>query len=159
MTLDGKIIDGDKNLPVNMICMLPCIKPNPICGVIHTFNFLHHNCRMRQPIKVFIICGGAGTAEVPCAEYATFGTPQLAENATKAIGKSRAVLLANHGLLACGVSLAKAFGLASNLEFVAEIQWRTMCAGQPVVLDNEEMDVVMEAFKAYGQPKAKKGSY
>lgn len=162
MTLDGKIIDGDKKPSSEHDLHAAMYKAKPdMRGVIHTHStFCTTIACMRQPIRaVHYVIGGAGTAEVPCAEYATFGTPQLAENATKAIGKSRAVLLANHGLLACGVSLAKAFGLASNLEFVAEIQWRTMCAGQPVVLDNEEMDVVMEAFKAYGQPKAKKGSY
>jgi L-fuculose-phosphate aldolase len=106
-----------------------------------------------MPLRaVHYVIGGAGVPEVPCAEYATFGTMELAENVEKVIGKSKAVLLANHGLVTCGPTLAKAFGLAVNVEFVAEMQWRASCMGNPVVLSNAEMDVVMESFKSYGQP-------
>lgn len=108
---------------------------------------------LNLPLRaVHYVIGGAGVPEVPCAEYATFGTMELAENVEKVIGKSKAVLLANHGLVTCGPTLAKAFGLAVNLEFVAEMQWRASCMGNPVVLSNAEMDVVMESFKSYGQP-------
>ena len=96
--------------------------------------------------------GGAGVAEIPCAPYETFGTPELAESVKNTIGESKAVLLQNHGLVACGPKLAKAFGLAVNLEFVAEMQYRAMCVGTPTILSNEKMAEAMERFKSYGQP-------
>ena len=111
---------------------------------------------MHKPIQaVHYVIAGAGVATVPCAEYATFGTMELAENIRKVLAESRtkAVLLANHGLVTCGPSLEKAFGLAVNMEFTAEIQWRCMCAGTPEVLSDKELDIVMEKFKSYGQPR------
>ena len=47
---------------------------------------------------------------------------------------------------------APAFSLAVNLEFVAEIQYRALCIGQPCVLSDEQMAEVMVRFKSYGQP-------
>ena len=81
------------------------------------------------------------------------GTPELAEAAIEACGKGKAVLLANHGLLTCGPNIGKAFGLAVNMEFCAEMQFRAMCVGDPVILSDSEMENVMERFQSYGQPK------
>ena len=58
--------------------------------------------------------------------------------------------------MTCGPGIEKAFGLAVNMEFCAEMQYRAMSVGEPVVLSDEEMDVVMEKFKSYGQPKKDK---
>lgn len=41
--------------------------------------------------------------------------------------------------------------LAVNIEFVAEMQYRTMCIGQPVILTDEQMHASMERSKTYGQ--------
>ena len=109
---------------------------------------------LNQPIRALhYVIGGAGTATVPCAPYRTFGTPELAEAAIEACGKGKAVLLANHGLLTCGPNIGKAFGLAVNMEFCAEMQFRAMCVGDPVILSDSEMENVMERFQSYGQPK------
>ena len=70
---------------------------------------------------------------------------------SEATGEGLAMLLANHGMVAYGPSLSKAFNVAENVEWVAEIQWRTMCVGKPAVLSKEEIDVVIESFKTYGQ--------
>ena len=89
--------------------------------------------------------------EIPVAEYQTFGTDELAQSAINACGKSKAVLLANHGLVACGPNIQKAFGLAVNIEFVAEMQYRTMAVGTPVILTDEQMEASMKRAKTYGQ--------
>jgi hypothetical protein len=43
-----------------------------------------------------------GGAEVRCARYATFGTPDLAASAVEALKDRTACLLANHGMIAVG---------------------------------------------------------
>ena len=48
------------------------------------------------------LCGGA---DVRCADYATFGTQELANNAVAALEGRKAVLLANHGVIALGATL------------------------------------------------------
>ena len=83
----------------------------------------------------------------------------LAEAAIEACGGSDAVLLGNHGLVACGRDLKSAYGLACNLEYVAELQYRTMCIGTPNILTDEQMAEVMERFRSYGQPGSGKAGY
>jgi len=156
MTLDGKIIEGNRKPSSEHDLHAIFYKNKPDArAVVHTHsNYCTTFACLNMPLKaVHYVIGTAGVAEVPCAKYATFGSPELADNAIKVCGKSKAVLLANHGLVTCGPSLAKAFSLAVNMEFVAEMQWRTMSVGRPVILVNEEMDHVMEEFKGYGQPQ------
>ena len=131
---------------------------------LHT-TFYQHKPHARavvlgQPIRaVHYVIGDAGTATVPCAPYCTFGTEELAEAAMQVCGESNAVLLGNHGLVVCGKDIKSAYGLARNMEYIAELQYRAMCIGQPNVLTDEQMAEVMEKFKSYGQPGAKKSGY
>lgn len=159
MTLDGKVIEGERKPSSEYGLHAIFYKNKPEAhAVVHT----HSNycttfaCLNMSLQAVHYVMGDAGIAEVPCAEYATFGTPELADKAIKACGNGKAVLLANHGLVACGPDLAKAFGLAANMEFIAGMQWHAMCIGKPVVLGDKEMNIVMEALKDYGQPKKAK---
>ena len=92
----------------------------------------------------------AGT-DVRCAEYATYGTVALAKNAFKAMEDRKAVLLANHGLLAGGATLAEAFTVTEEIEFCCELYYRTKCVGDPVLLPQDEMERMMERFKNYGR--------
>ena len=102
------------------------------------------------PVHYMVAVAGV---EVPCAPYATFGTRELAENAARAMGEGKAVLLANHGLLAAGESLGEAFNITEEVEYVAEIYCRTRSMGEPVILPREEMVRMLELFKSYGQGK------
>lgn len=107
-----------------------------------------------QPLRaVHYMIASAGTDVIPCAPYRTFGTVELAEAAVKACGESDAVLLANHGLVACGADLERAYALACDMEFLAELQYRAMCIGDPNVLSHQQMAEVLERFQTYGQPK------
>ena len=102
---------------------------------------------------VHYMIASAGTDVIPCAPYRTFGTVELAEAAVEACGESDAVLLANHGLVACGADLERAYALACDMEFLAELQYRAMCIGDPNVLSHQQMAEVLERFQTYGQPK------
>ena len=79
------------------------------------------------------------------------GTPELAEAAVSACGDGNAVLLANHGLVACGESLPAAFSLAEDLEYTAELQWRCLCAGTPHPLSHDQLEQLRVRFQTYGQ--------
>ncbi|WP_040213214.1 L-fuculose-phosphate aldolase [Clostridium polynesiense] len=155
MDLEGNIIDGTKKPSSEHGLHSIFYKEKPEArAVVHTHStYCTTFACLNQPLKaVHYVIAGAGVSKVPCAEYATFGSSELAHNVITACDKGKAVLLANHGLVTCGPSLQKAFGLAVNMEFVAEMQWRGMAVGTPVVLDDKEMDNVMECFKSYGQP-------
>ncbi|CEG26485.1 L-fuculose-phosphate aldolase [Bacillus sp. B-jedd] len=88
---------------------------------------------------------------VRCSAYETFGTKELAEAAFKGMEDRRAVLLANHGLIAGANNIQTAFTIAQEIEFCARIYYQAKCIGEPAILPEEEMAKLAEKFKAYGQ--------
>ncbi len=58
----------------------------------------------------------AGGPTVRCGGYALFGTEALSQRALEALEDRTCCLLANHGMIATGPSLAKALWLAVELE-------------------------------------------
>ena len=97
---------------------------------------------------VHYLIGFAGY-DVKCAKYATYGSRELAENALEAIGERNAVLLGNHGLIALGTDIGRAFSTAEHLEFVSEIYYLTKTLGEPNLLSESQMDEVMKKFNTY----------
>jgi L-fuculose-phosphate aldolase len=95
----------------------------------------------------------AGSDEIPCADYATFGSAQLALNAVTALRGADACLLANHGMIALGSSLARALRLAAEVETLAAQYWHAAQIGSPHILDGEELKKVRDRFAEYGQHK------
>ncbi|MBK6853320.1 MAG: class II aldolase/adducin family protein [Burkholderiales bacterium] len=92
----------------------------------------------------------AGGRNIRCAPYATYGTEALSHNALAALQGRRACLLANHGLITVGTDLASAFALAIEVEQLAQQYLLALATGTPVILPDDEMDRVLEAFKSYG---------
>jgi L-fuculose-phosphate aldolase len=64
--------------------------------------------------------GVAGGDDIPCAPYATFGSEELARHVATALKDRDACLLANHGQIALGPTLANALELAFEVESLAE---------------------------------------
>ncbi|MEO8676260.1 MAG: class II aldolase/adducin family protein [Casimicrobiaceae bacterium] len=94
----------------------------------------------------------AGGPDIRCAPYATFGSQMLATLAVAAMADRRACLLANHGMIAAGRDLAGALSLAIEVESLAEMYWRALQLGEPALLSDAEMDVVLAKFLTYGHP-------
>ncbi len=154
MDLSGNKVEGDKK-PSSEYNMHRIFYQNrgDVRAVVHTHSTYSTtiSCLNEEIPAVHYLVAFSGE-KVPCAKYATFGTPQLAENAYKAMGKKyNATLLANHGLLAVGNNIATAFATAEEIEFCAELYYRTKAVGEPVILSPEEMKLMNEKFKNYGQ--------
>jgi L-fuculose-phosphate aldolase len=114
---------------------------------------------LRRPIPaIHYLIALAGTDEIPCAEYATFGTPELAANVVRALADGRAALMANHGMVALGDSLAAALQLAAEVETLAAQYWHALQIGSPAILDRDEMARVHRKLGEYGQrrPRTKR---
>lgn len=153
LDLNQSIIDGTKK-PSSEIEMHSIFykKRDDIHAVVHThstFAKTLSSLRWDLPAVSYLIAYAG--KDVKCAEYASFGTKQLAENAFKAMENRKAVLLANHGLLAGAKDIANAFNIAEEIEFCAEIYYRAKSIGDPIILDDEEMNRMMDAFQTYGQ--------
>jgi len=92
-----------------------------------------------------------GGTDIRCAEYATFGTEELSHNVVRALSGRRAALLANHGLIVVGDTLAHAVALTAEAEQLAKLYLATLGTGTPaVILDDAEIANVADRFRAYG---------
>jgi L-fuculose-phosphate aldolase len=108
-------------------------------------------CLGRDIPPFHYMIAAAGGKTLRCAPYATFGTQQLSEHVLQAMVGRKACLLANHGMIAASASLKGALALAVEVEGLCEQYCRVLQIGAPVILSDEEMDVVLEKFKGYGQ--------
>lgn len=93
----------------------------------------------------------AGGRDIRCAPYATFGSQALSDHAVKALAGRKACLLAQHGMVAVGESLKAAYKLAIEVEELAEQFWRVLQLGEPELLPDAEVAVVLEKFATYGK--------
>lgn len=155
MRLDGTIVEGDKK-PSSEWYMHAIQYKNrdDITAVIHahtTYSTVIATLRQTLPPAHYMIA--VAGVDVRCAEYATFGTKELAENAYEAMKDRNAVLLANHGILAGSYSLANAFNIIDEVEYCSKIYYMAKSIGEPVILDDEEMEKMLVEFEHYGQVK------
>jgi L-fuculose-phosphate aldolase len=93
----------------------------------------------------------AGGSDIRCARYATFGTQQLSDLVVAAMDGRQACLLSHHGMIAAGATPDRALALAVEVETLAEMYWRALQVGEPTLLDEAEMAVVLGKFSSYGQ--------
>ena len=91
----------------------------------------------------------AGGEDLKCTKYATFGTKQLSKNIIKALKNRTACLIANHGQVAFGDNLEKAFELAQEIENICHQYINALRIGIPKILSNKEMKIVLGKFKNY----------
>jgi L-fuculose-phosphate aldolase len=106
--------------------------------------------RLDIPAVHYMVAAAGGTT-IRCAPYATYGTPELASLALKALDGRNACLLANHGMIVVGPNLKKAMWLAVEVETLAAQYWRALQVGKPHILPDEEVAAVIEKFRSYGQ--------
>jgi L-fuculose-phosphate aldolase len=125
-------------------------------SVIHThsINAAALSCLRIALPPIYYLAISAGPI-VPCAEYALACTAELAQNAFTAMGDSRAVLLANHGVLSAADNIAYAYYIAEQVEFAAELYLKCRIAGEPVSLTESEVRDMVAFFDRwqYGRGK------
>ena len=115
----------------------------------HAMNCTAISC-LREPLRaVDYMIAIAGTHEIKCAEYAMYGTPELAENAFEAMRGAKACLLANHGVNVGAEDIENAFAITEYVEFCAELYVKAKSIGEPVILPKEEIDRHIEKFGSY----------
>jgi L-fuculose-phosphate aldolase len=91
--------------------------------------------------------GGA----VRVAPYATFGTDELAAGLARALEGRNAALLASHGAITIGDTLAKAYERSLILESIAAAYVRARSLGTPRRIPDDEVAVLVELMADYGQ--------
>lgn len=154
MDLEGKIIEGKRKPSSEFPMHSEYYKSRPdVRAVCHThpiYCITLSILRWELPAIDYLIAV-SGDTKVRCAEYASFGSPELAINAVKVTGESNAVLLANHGLNTVGPDMETAFSASVTIEMLAEVYLRAKSVGEPIILDDKEIAFMLEKFKTYGQ--------
>ena len=155
MTSEGEILKGDRkpSSEWHMHGAIYNVRPE-INVLIHTHSpFVSVVSSLGEELPpISYLIASAGTRTVPLARYETFGTKELGEAAVEAMGNCKAVMLANHGLIAGGDTLAQAFSLAQEIEFCAFMYVTALSTGKKInYIPDDKMDEVIEKFKGYGQ--------
>ena len=134
--LEGEVVEGHRSPTTEKDLHLSVLRAYPELGaVIHTHAvYATMFALAHEPIpavieEVVVYLGG----EVPCCDYKGTGTRDLGDEVASKLGDRGAALLANHGLVTCGPSPAKALHNAALAERTAKIVWGARAAGLAIV--------------------------
>ncbi|MEW6182752.1 MAG: class II aldolase/adducin family protein [Bacillota bacterium] len=152
--LDGNIVEGERKPSTEYELHTAIYRARPdIFAIMHTHSvFATAMAAAQMPIPPAVedlaqLLGG----EVPVAKYAPAGSRELAEAAVAALGRSNAVLLANHGMVGAGTTLDDAFNICQIVEKAAKVFLWASLVGTPVVLSaREALALRQEYLTAYG---------
>jgi len=126
-----------------------------VSAVVH----VHSTCAtsvscLRRGIPSFhYMVAVAGGENIRCAPYATYGTSELSSHVVAALHERRACLMANHGMITIGNSIAEALDLCIEVEALAEQYMNCLAVGEPVLLDRAQMAEVINKFGSYRRLK------
>ncbi len=151
---DGSVADGQSKPSSEWHFHLAAYQARPDRqALVHTHS-MHATvlaCAHKSIPAFHYMVGLAGGKDIPCVPYATFGTDELARYVAEGLKDRDACLMANHGQIACGASLAHALELAQEVEVLAEQYYKVLVLGGVHLLDDAEMLRIGERFKAYGR--------
>lgn len=153
LDMDGQVVEGNRKPSSEWYMhLIQYQNRDDINAVIHghtIYGTVLSCLRETLPASHYMIA--VAGRDVRVAEYATFGTEALAQNALKGMVNRKAVFLANHGILAGESDLAKAYSVVEEVEYCAKLYCIAKSIGEPVILSDEEMTLMAEKFKTYGQ--------
>ncbi|AEH36897.1 class II aldolase/adducin family protein [Halopiger xanaduensis] len=152
---DGERLDGEM-APSSEVPMHSAIyRREDVGAIVHTHSpwatALAVANQPLPPIHYMIVAVGK---RVPVAEYAPYGTDELAENIVTAMTEagSTASLIENHGLVVTAPDLETALENTHHVESLARLYLESRSAGlEPQTLTDDQLETVLEKFESYGQ--------
>lgn len=96
---------------------------------------------------------------IPVIEFHPFGTKELADAVSEAMTHKNGVLMANHGAVTRGATLAEALDRTFVLEWACDLYARASTLGTPKVLNQSQQEAVIKVALAlqYGKPQPVNG--
>lgn len=145
----GKILEGSRpssELPLHLAIYAA---RRDVRAIIHTHSIFATACAVAgeaiPPSLEEMVQAVGGGVEV--ADYALPGTAELAQNAVAGLGEDRsAVLLSNHGAVACGPSLKEALLVAELVEKAAQIHTIAKQLGSVRRLSDEDVRLMRRFY-------------
>lgn len=140
LDMDGNVVEGTRAPSSEKLVHLASYRRYAEIGsVIHAHPvYASMFALAREPIpsvidEFAVFVGG----EVPCAEYAMTGTPELGEYAADCLADRGSALLANHGSVTVSGSPEQAIHQLGVVERAAQIVWGARSLGKVVDLPDE----------------------
>lgn len=147
--INGEVIEGRGRPTIELPLHLAIYKTyNYINAIIHAHGVYSTILAItREPLpplieEMIMHIGG----EVRVADYAPVGTDELAENAVKALEGRKAVILSNHGVVACGRDLDEAVEILGLVERLSQVYILARLFGKIYHLPEEVLEFYRKIF-------------
>lgn len=158
LDMQGRLVEGDLKPSTEVPMHQLIYDQTDATAVIHTHPLYGTALGLiadETPVVHYMLASCGGPVRV--AEYATFGSAELASNVRMAMTDRTAVLLRNHGATCWGTSLKDAYTKASYLEWCCKLYLTAAQVGRPRFLNADQFDEVLAKLGQYGkQPSTTK---
>ena len=148
LDMKGELVEGTRSPSSEKLVHLASYLRYPEVGsVIHAHPLYASMFAVaREPIpsvidEFAVYVGG----DVPCAEYAMTGTPELGEYAADCLGDRGSALLASHGTVTVSSSPAQALHQLGVVERAAQIIWGARTLGKVAELP-EQVNATLSGY-------------
>lgn len=153
--LDGNIIEGELAPSSDTESHLYVYKHREdVNGMVHTHsNYATAFAAVGKsiPACLTLIAENFGQG-IPLGAYAPIGGNEIGAEILRSIGDSPAILMKSHGVFTIGSSPKGALKSAIVAEDAAKTYWLALLAGEPTILDDEEVAEHRKWYKtSYGQ--------
>lgn len=153
--LDGKQVLGDLRPTSELAMHLAIYRHTDAGAVVHT-HAVHATAvsTLLYELPAIHYMAAALGGRIRVADYATYGSEELAANVLRALRDRTGCLLRNHGTIVYGDDLEQAYDRTAQLEWMCQV-WlaaRSVAGFSPSLLSKRELARVAERLRQYGQP-------
>jgi len=155
--LDGNLVDGDLLPSSDTAAHAYVYRHCPdVGGVVHTHStYATAWAARREPIPcVLTMMGDEFGGEIPVGPFALIGDDSIGRGVVETLAgsRSRAVLMANHGVFTVGANARSAVKTAAMCEEVAKTVHMARQLGEPVPIEQGLVDRLFDRYQnVYGQ--------
>ncbi len=146
--------DGTPTSEVRLHCRIYRARPD-VTAIVHTHSKMAAAFGVAR-VDVPFICNESlsiRASKIRVTDFAPAGSPELAKHCLDAFAKepmTRAIILANHGPVALGDSVAEATETVMMVEWISEVYYRALSIGTPVVLTPEQQAALASNYGVPG---------
>lgn len=153
ITVEGEHVEGelDPSSETPMHTMIYRERPD-VGAVVHTHSpYATTFAALGQEIPAsHYLVEFAGGTEIPVADFDLPGSEELGQHAVDALDEDyNGCLLQNHGVISVGETVAQAVETAQMIEFVARIHYQASSIGEPIILEDEKIEALLDVLEEY----------
>lgn len=156
LDLDGRIVEGTLKPSSDAATHLYIYRHrSDVGGIVHTHStFATAFAAVGKPIPPYLtaICDEFG-GPIPVGGFALIGGEQIGQEIVRSIGKSKAILMQNHGVFTIGKNAKVALKSAVYVEDAARTMFYAMQLGSVIEIPPDQVAKLHKRYvEEYGQP-------